>query len=966
MEFEKRKAATLASIRSSVTDKSPKGYLDEPILPLLETINHHPSYFTTSSCSGRISILSQPKPNPNNSTKKKARGGSWLYITHDPADPETVLNLLFPPTPQIIDDPSELVFRFEPLIIAVECRDVRSAQSLVATAISAGFRESGITCCGEGKRVIIAIRCSIRMEVPLGDAGKVLVTREYVRFLVDVANEKMVANRKRTDGFGLALLSNGFKSPDEGDDVDEEDNFECLAGNGNSSINNGGDLLPGLHQDLMPLSTISITGEPVEKLHLWGHSACAINKTDRKEVIVFGGFGGFGRHARRNESMLLDPSCGTLKLVTVNGSPSPRLGHTASMVGDCMFVIGGRADPLNILNDVWMLDISKCEWSSQKCIGSELPPRHRHAAASIGSNVYIFGGLNQDKIRSSLHVLDTKNLQWKEIEQRGQWPCARHSHDMVAYESQLFMFGGYNGEKVLDDLFSFDVESCSWKLEVVSGKWPQARFSHSMFVYEHVIGIIGGCPVSQNCHDLVLLDLKHRLWRSVRLDFMNKELLVRSTATVIGDDVIVIGGGAACYAFGTKFSEPAKINLLHSLTMSENDVAPRHEDASIEVKTEASLSQPCVLQLERKYAKLGKDILKNFGWLDLERKVYSNEKGLYICFPVTEMFSGLFHEKQLLEMGLEGLEDNHLTSQLTKGLSLKEIPSSVALNLLKELGARKFTNVAVEAKKVAKSPLQKMKEAITSILKQKGLPEELLDELPQKWERLGDIVVLPVTSFKDPAWSSISEEVWSAVATSLSANRLARQGRVEDNSTRDSTLEILVGDDGWVDHRENGILYSFNATKCMFSWGNLSEKLRMGNMACENEVVVDLFAGIGYFTLPFLVRAKAKMVYACEWNPHAIEALRHNVEANFVSDRCIVLEGDNRLTAPKGVADRVCLGLIPTSEGSWVTAIQALRPEGGILHVHGNVKDSDVSSWAEHVSKSLSDIAKAEGKSCLM
>jgi tRNA wybutosine-synthesizing protein 3 len=67
-------------------------------------------------------------------------------------------------------------------------------------------------------------------------------------------------------------------------------------------------------------------------------------------------------------------------------------------------------------------------------------------------------------------------------------------------------------------------------------------------------------------------------------------------------------------------------------------------------------------------------------------------------------------------------------------------------------------------------------------------------------------------------------------------------------------LEILVGDNGWVDHRENGILYSFNATKCMFSWGNLSEKLRMARLDCKDEVIVDLFAGIGYFVLPFLVR----------------------------------------------------------------------------------------------------------------
>lgn len=49
------------------------------------------------------------------------------------------------------------------------------------------------------KRVIIAIRCSIRLEVPLGQFGSVLVSKEYVRYLVGIANEKMEANRKRTD-----------------------------------------------------------------------------------------------------------------------------------------------------------------------------------------------------------------------------------------------------------------------------------------------------------------------------------------------------------------------------------------------------------------------------------------------------------------------------------------------------------------------------------------------------------------------------------------------------------------------------------------------------------------------------------------------------------------------------------------------------------------------------------------------
>ena len=53
-------------------------------------------------------------------------------------------------------------------------------------------------------------------------------------------------------------------------------------------------------------------------------------------------------------------------------------------------------------------------------------------------------------------------------------------------------------------------------------------------------------------------------------------------------------------------------------------------------------------------------------------------------------------------------------------------------------------------------------------------------------------------------------------------------------------------------------------------------------------------AGIGYFTLPYLVHAKAKHVHACEWNPRAVEALTQNLKLNGVSNRCTVYSGDNR------------------------------------------------------------------------
>ncbi|KAL2931413.1 tRNA wybutosine-synthesizing protein 2/3/4 [Bienertia sinuspersici] len=1008
MEFERRKAATMAAIASTEVDKSPKGTIDAPIIPLLNTINNHPSYFTTSSCSGRISIFSHL---PN-----KPKGGSWLFISHDPVNPTSILDLIFPPSNDFSHDSSDLVFRFEPLIIAVECKDVGSAQFLVSLAISCGFRESGITSVSN-KRIIVAIRCSIRLEVPLGCKGIILVSPEYLKVLVDIANEKMGLNWKRTQGFLEGLRKNGFVGPndaakvgsgsvvlsggggggevDVGGSVSEEDKWLDVNAEVSNYDRDSGP--PGSPGSSLVITPIEIVGEHVERLFLWGHSSCTICNADSKEILIYGGFGGTGRHARRNDCLLLDPLSGRLSVLTVKGSPSPRMGHTSSLVGGLMVVLGGRADPTNILDDLWIFNIADAEWKLVGNTSDVFAPRHRHAAAVVGSNVYVFGGLNNSTLYSSLVVLDVDTLRWKEVHACGERPCARHSHSMVACGDKLYLFGGYNGEKPLGDLYSFDVQECQWAKVKTIGKVPYPRFSHSMFVYKNYLGIVGGCPVRQHCEKLSLLDLKTFSWKHVTLNSVGKQLFVRSTTNIVNDDLIMIGGGASCYAFGTKFSEPSKISLLslvnlddanvssmsdkeQSTPSNENTAANRNNNngllhngsaQSFELGSNLNVDSKApnrdvghalktsywVLKLQKKHAKLGKDILKKFGWLDLGRKVYSHEDGSCIYLPVTEKFSGIFSDELSKEKGtLEGLSDLHVSKDSVDSCAN-------ALDILVACGATKHIDELVAMKKTPVSPLEAMKGAVALLLKHKGLSEGLLEELPLRWEKLGDIVVLPITSFRDPAWDTIGSEVWSVVAKTLGARRLARQGRVASNGTRDSRLQILVGDNGWVEHRENGIIYCFDATKCMFSWGNLSEKLRMARMDCQDEIIVDLFAGIGYFTLPFLVRAQAKLVYACEWNPHAVEALKHNLEANMVSDRCIVLEGDNRLTAPKGVANRVSLGLLPSSEDSWATAVRALRCEGGTLHIHGNVKDSEESEWTQHAVNSISVIAKSEGYS---
>ncbi|XP_062189340.1 tRNA wybutosine-synthesizing protein 2/3/4 isoform X2 [Phragmites australis] len=1055
MDFARRKATALAALSSPAPDKSPKGGVDAPIAPLLDALNSHPDLFTTSSCSGRVSVLAQPQEGQGPKPKKKARGGGWVYVSHDPADPDAVVELLFGGSGSE-GAGDELVFRFEPMIVAVECRDAASAAALVAAAVSAGFRESGIT--GLQKRAMVAIRCSIRMEVPLGQTGELVVSPEYVRYLVRIANGKMEANKKRMDGFrdllqtkglaGSSGLLNHFNgsdgqsvghgtslgpevqmpldksakkndeylvtkrrngshncdADDKGDSEFGEHSIEALYyENQDSTCSKGvkhgfGNAKRLIQEELSETknchlftAALNVSGESIEKLFLWGQSACAFTVGVEQQVLTFGGFGGPGRHARRNYSLLLDHKSGLLTELNFKESPSPRMGHTVTAVGNSIYVIGGRGGPSETLGDVWVLQSTENTWSRLECSGSFFRPRHRHAAAAAASKIYVFGGLSNEGIYFCMNILDTKSMQWSVLNGSGEWPCARHSHSLVSYGSKLFMYGGHDGQRALKDFYSFDTTTLAWNKESTNGETPSPRFSHCMFIYNNYLGILGGCPITEYNQEVAFLNLKHRVWFCVSIPLLRQCLCVRSSSVIIGDDLVIIGGGASCYAFGTKFNQPITIDL-HSVesifkhddkkddmvTQSCDAIStvdlPRDEQNGIfdhDMKSKGDApsgdftdSGPVVLQLEKKYAKLAKDILKKFGWLDLSRKVRVSHDNSHVLFPVSEAFHVLNADEHLKMTHDDSCAFGEPLAFLTeKKLVGDNLSPQKALEVLSSCHGSFLKDELAVSHKPLKSPQNIMKELVSSLLERKGMPPQLLEQLPTRWETLGNIIILPKTCFKDPLWESVSKELWPLVARSLGAQRLARQGKIMANGTRDSTLELLVGDNGWVTHHENGICYSLDATKCMFSSGNRSEKLRMGQLNCRDEVVVDLFAGIGYFVLPFLVKANAKLVYACEWNPHALEALCRNVSDNHVEDRCIVLEGDNRVTAPKGVADRVCLGLLPSSECSWATAVTALRVDGGILHIHGNVNNSDETRWLDNVVESISNIAKARGLS---
>ena len=194
------------------------------------------------------------------------------------------------------------------------------------------------------------------------------------------------------------------------------------------------------------------------------------------------------------------------------------------------------------------------------------------------------------------------------------------------------------------------------------------------------------------------------------------------------------------------------------------------------------------------------------------------------------------------------------------------------------------------------SPQDKLELAIVKFLQTKdtNLDEIMYKDLPSHWEQHGDLILLPEKCFTQDRWEDFGAELWQVVAETLGAKRIAKKSTICRDGFRTPQVSLLLGHSGWVMHIENGIKYTFDVTKCMFSAGNITEKIRVGNFDCKGQTIVDLYAGIGYFVLPYLVHAKAAMVYACEWNENAIEALRTNLKINNVDEQCVIYEGNNQ------------------------------------------------------------------------
>ncbi|MCH1443665.1 MAG: hypothetical protein L7U53_07335 [Candidatus Poseidoniaceae archaeon] len=279
-----------------------------------------------------------------------------------------------------------------------------------------------------------------------------------------------------------------------------------------------------------------------------------------------------------------------------------------------------------------------------------------------------------------------------------------------------------------------------------------------------------------------------------------------------------------------------------------------------------------------------------------------------------------------------------------------------------------FSQIKLEIKKLTKTPAQELVTNIEKLLSKNSiiLTPEMASYLPKKWELLGDLALVPSDVLNSEEWyiirsknETLYQEIWQEIANSLRVSRIARQSEIAKDKLRSSQVKMIIGDSGEVEFTDNGVKFWLDVTKVMFSSGNVTERHRIGEIDMTGEIVVDAFSGIGYYTLPMLVRSNAKHIYACELNPNSINALTKGAELNAVSNKLTILEGDNQITLQSlsNIADRVHLGILPSSENTWQLAVDCLKQSGGIIHIHMNIREKEINSFVDYCLEQLKQYA---------
>tara|TARA_Y100000310_G_scaffold239524_1_gene243139 strand:- start:2615 stop:3475 length:861 start_codon:yes stop_codon:yes gene_type:complete len=254
------------------------------------------------------------------------------------------------------------------------------------------------------------------------------------------------------------------------------------------------------------------------------------------------------------------------------------------------------------------------------------------------------------------------------------------------------------------------------------------------------------------------------------------------------------------------------------------------------------------------------------------------------------------------------------------------------------------------------------KDLLKEKLKDK-IDSDLLDLLPNGYQKIGDIIILSLNEKLNEFEKEIGNVVIETGNGKVKTVCMKIGGVVGE--MRKPQIKIIVGGKNLeVCHFENGVYFVFDVSKIMFAKGNVAERGRLPKQVGRDEIIVDMFTGIGYFTVPIAKIGKPSKIYAIELNPDSVKYLKKTIEKNKL-ENVEVIQGDSREEVEKlmdrGVkADRVLLGYLPPPI-EFVSYAMKIIKKGGLIHYDDLVYSGNKEKDIEKTMKMFNEEAKGAG-----
>ena len=223
---------------------------------------------------------------------------------------------------------------------------------------------------------------------------------------------------------------------------------------------------------------------------------------------------------------------------------------------------------------------------------------------------------------------------------------------------------------------------------------------------------------------------------------------------------------------------------------------------------------------------------------------------------------------------------------------------------------------------------------LVDVLEEK-LPPHLLTSLPHAVDFVGDIAIVEIP----PELENYRRMIGEAILTihKRVSTVLAKSGAVE-GVYRVRKFEVIAGVDKTETlHKEHGCVFHVDLAKAYFSPRLSYEHSRIAAQVKQGETIIDMFAGVGPFSILIAKKCVNVKIYAIDVNPDAVQYLKKNIKANNVEAKVTPILGDARQIIKeklRGVANRVIMNL-PEKAIEYVdVACEALRKQGGVIHYY--------------------------------